>query len=154
MADEYVRDESDTALQRERAANQRGLIEAARPHARPMQRNRCDDDIVAILGQMANQLLRNHAGQSDLSAIFLTGVRLLQTGRHISPRRECRHALAVWPDMPRNSFAFRGHIQMALRIHGTMAGQETAIVASNRRKMVRQRALSCRNMGSVRAAPN
>jgi hypothetical protein len=56
--------------------------------------------------------------------------------------------------MLRNSFAFRDHIQMALRIHGTMAGQETAIVASNRRKMDRQRALSCRNMGSVRAAPN
>jgi hypothetical protein len=56
--------------------------------------------------------------------------------------------------MPRNSFAHLGHIQTALRIHGTMVGQETATVASNRRKMVRQRALSCRNMGSVRAAPN
>jgi hypothetical protein len=56
--------------------------------------------------------------------------------------------------MPRNSFAFRDHIQMALRSRGTMVGQETAIVANNRRKMVRRRALSCRNMGNVRAAPN
>ena len=70
VADEYVRGKSDTALRRERAANQRGLVETARPHARPMQRNRRDDDIVSILGQMANQLLRNHAGQPDLSAIF------------------------------------------------------------------------------------
>ena len=62
VTDEYVRDKSDAALRRERAADQRGLIEAARPHARPMQGNRNDDDIVAILGQMANQLLRNHAG--------------------------------------------------------------------------------------------
>jgi hypothetical protein len=56
--------------------------------------------------------------------------------------------------MPRTSFAHLGHIQMALRIHGTMAGPETAIAANNRRKMDRQRALSCRNMGNVRAAPN
>jgi hypothetical protein len=56
--------------------------------------------------------------------------------------------------MLRNSYPHLGHIQMALRIHGTMAGQETAIVTSNQRKMVRQRALSCRSMGSVRAAPN
>lgn len=70
VADQYVGNESDAALRSERAANQRGLIEATRPHARPMQRNRGNDDIVAILGQMASQLLRNHAGQSDLSAIF------------------------------------------------------------------------------------
>ncbi len=70
VADEYVRGKGDAALRRERAANQRGLIEAARPHARPMQGNRSDDDIVSILWQMANQLLRNHAGQPDLSAIF------------------------------------------------------------------------------------
>jgi hypothetical protein len=56
--------------------------------------------------------------------------------------------------MLRNSYPHLGYIQTALRIYGTMVGQETAIVASNRRKMVRQRALSCRNMGNVRAAPN
>jgi hypothetical protein len=56
--------------------------------------------------------------------------------------------------MLRNSYPHRDHIQMALRIHGTMAGQETATVASNRRKMDPQRALSCRNMGNVRATPN
>ncbi len=70
VADEYVGDKSDTALRRERATDQRGLVEAARPHARPMQRNGRNDYIVAILGQMADKLPRNHARQSDLSAIF------------------------------------------------------------------------------------
>jgi hypothetical protein len=56
--------------------------------------------------------------------------------------------------MPRNSYPHLDHMQTALRSRGTMVGQETAIVASNRRKMIGQRALSCRNMDNVPATPN
>jgi len=108
----------------------------------------------SMSGTKAMPLCAESARPIRFFRYILTGVRLLQTGRHISPRRECRHAWAVWPDMPRNSYPRLGHIQMAWHSHGTMAGQETATVASNRRKMVGQRALSCRNMGSVRAVPN
>ena len=70
MPNQYVGDKIYAALRGEFPPNQRGLVKTARPHPRPMQRNRRNDDVIPPLGQMADKLLRNHAGQADLAAIF------------------------------------------------------------------------------------